>query len=828
MDLDDLRAAIRAAGHDPDVLLDAYRRTTGRDDAPGFADFLVNTLQIRSEVVARFAAGTPIPRAHDAGQLAWSMVAPGEAAGPTASLGPAPTSAGWDAAARRAVVEAAPAFAALGPDARAALADAADALAVPARGHLFRIGDRAAGLFFVAAGRLTIAAAGANSMKELGPGVVIGAHAYQNAGERTADVRAVDDAVVLVLGDEARRALVAAWPTAATWFGGLARERFAGLDDVLRQVFGALDDRILDRLCALMDPVHLAGGATLFRHGAPGDAMFVLLHGSLAVRVPGDGGDRVVRRLVRGDPVGERALLTGEPRAATIVALRDCELLRLAAGDFEAVLREQAGAMVPFIRMLAGRMFAAAPREIERRSNTVALVPLNPGVPAAALARTLGAALDDAGAVIDAARFDAAHGAHASTTPAHHPNARAFTAWMSELEDRHTLVLYVGDAADSEWTRRCLRAADRVLLIGDATASPAAGAVDEAIARSGHGTVDLVLLHPADAGLPRGTRAWLDARPFVGRHHHWRRDHPGDLARLVRRLTGRTVGFVLGGGGAKGFAHLGVIRALTEAGVPIDAVAGTSMGAGMGAGVALQLPLDEIADGIRRVFVDTRLNRAFTVPLVSLLSTNKLDPMLDVVGYGRDIEDAWLPFLAVATNLTRSRLEVLDRGPIAFAARASSSLPGIFPPAVRDGELFVDGGLLDNLPLAPLRARTTGPLIAIDVGTKSDVKVDPALTRLPSGFELLWRRINPLAQRIRTPGIAEVLYQSLVCTSAGQVAQALRDADVALRPPVDRFGLMKFEASDAIIAVGYEYAKTQLDRVLTAVKPSLAPPRPPP
>src|SRR6185503_6161421 len=225
----------------------------------------------------------------------------------------------------------------------------------------------------------------------------------------------------------------------------------------------------------------------------------------------------------------------------------------------------------------------------------------------------------------------------------------------------------------------------------------------------GRQLIHLALLHAADAVRPRDTAAWLRQRPFRG-HHHLRRGNGADVDRLGRALLGRSVGLVLGGGGARGFAHIGVIRALEEAGIPIDRIGGASMGAILAAQYADRRDWQRLIELSRRGWLEIAPQKVYTLPLISLLSMVKGERMLDMWFGDTCIEDLWLPYFCVSTNLSRTELHEHTGGSLHEAVAASMTIPGLTAPRVlRGGVLLVDGGVLDNLPTDTMRRLGAGP-----------------------------------------------------------------------------------------------------------------------
>ena len=312
----------------------------------------------------------------------------------------------------------------------------------------------------------------------------------------------------------------------------------------------------------------------------------------------------------------------------------------------------------------------------------------------------------------------------------------------------------------------------------------------------------LVLLHTGTEE-PSGTAAWLRERS-VEVHYHITRDSSADFARLARSLTGRAVGLVLSGGGARGFAHVGVIRALQAAGVPIDMVGGTSIGAIVAALCAMRLPPEQQIAICKRHF-----ESIFdpTLPLVSVLAGRRSTGELNTRFGPLEIEDLPVPFFCVSTNLTRAIEMVHQRGPLASALRASISLPGIFPPVSREGDLLIDGGLLNNLPIDIMtRCTEGGPVVAVDVTPDVDLRASSDAMPELSGFKVLWQHINPFSQSVSMPNIMSVLTRSTLVAGAVAARRRLREAETGLylKIPVDDWKLLDFGPIDEISNRGFE------------------------
>jgi predicted acylesterase/phospholipase RssA len=582
-------------------------------------------------------------------------------------------------------------------------------------------------------------------------------------------------------------------------------------------LFGGLDEDALDEIAAQLEWLLVPGGVRVCRQGDAGDCLYVVASGRLAViREHGDGREEVLGQKGGGDSLGELSVLTGSPRSATIRALRDSVLARLSRERAELLLRKYPETIVAVTRMLAGWLKAEMPVAPARGCVAVAVTAAGPDVPITDFVDRLVASLSALGPTLrlDARRLDAELGAGAALCPDGSPEHGRMAAWLNAQEGQFEVVVYEADPTPSAWTRRCLRQADQILVVGLAGAPPCLGALGAELARledeQGKQFEHLVLLHRNADWRPQGTADWLRLRPFHG-HHHLRLARPGDVDRLARFLTGNAIGLVLGGGGARGFAHIGVLRALEEAGIPVDRIGGTSMGAVVAAQYARGLDWQDLLDVNRRGWVVMRPHKVYTLPLISLLATTKAEKMLDMM-YGDDlIEDLWLSFFCVSTNITRTELAVHRQGSLRDWVTASMTLPGITPPVLAPGgDLLVDGGVLNNLPTDIMRRLGPGPIIASDVSATVDLRADPCYLRTPTPWRVLANRFNPRVKIRPFPNILRLVHRSAVMASDVFAKQAKGDVELYLDHSLDAFDMFDMDALPQIAEQGYQYTCERL------------------
>jgi len=569
-------------------------------------------------------------------------------------------------------------------------------------------------------------------------------------------------------------------------------------------LFGGLDAGALDALVDALDVVRMHGGDPLFSQGDAGDAAYVVLSGRLRVERTSDGRTGVIREVGRGELVGELALLTGAPRSAAVRAVRDTELGRLPRERFEPLLRAHPSLAIEVTRMLAGWLATPATASPAASVATVAVRGIGREPPTAAVARTLANALASFGrtALIAAESVDGQLGPGAAEAGPGDPLYEAAGRWMDEQERSHVYVVYACGAPGSGWAARCLRQSDLILTVARADEPPVQSGTLDGVTASWVAE-DLVLVHAGDAGRAHGAARWLAGRTL--RRHHVRLGNLEDFARLARRLTGRGIGVALSGGGARGLAHIGFLRALEEIGIPVDEIGGTSMGSVIAAQYAAGMGLDAILAMNRHGWVHHHPHRAYTVPFASIVTHRAAQRMLEEMFGDLDFEDCWIACFACSANLTRSDLVVHRTGRVARGTLASIAIPGVAPPIVGDnGDLLVDGGVLNNLPAALLSRGSEGAVLASDASPGVEARTDYAET--PSNWRVLRDRWTRRGSAPSYPSIFETLARVAVVASTAETRRVRETADLYFHAPVDHVGIFEFHRIAEVAEAGYQAA----------------------
>ena len=486
---------------------------------------------------------------------------------------------------------------------------------------------------------------------------------------------------------------------------------------------------------------------------------------------------------------------------------------------------------------------------------TVALVPTSQAVPIAEVAQRLQVAFRDTlhGRVtfLNQHSVMRALGRHAFSRM----GKLKLAGWLAHQEQDHRLVLYVVDTSvGASWAQTSIRQADCILLVGFGD-DPQVGEFERLLLRSKTtARKELVLLHAERSVRPGTTRAWLQSRPWISAHHHvelpglkstappaksnpvqalrkrlethigrpvghaggahaeppTRAAHLSDFARLARRLCGQSIGLVLGGGGARGCAHIGVLRAFEEQGIPVDMVGGTSIGSFVG-GLYARDGAAVSSHGRAKRFAGRmaslwRFIADVTYPLVSYTTGHEFNRGIFKCFADTHIEDMWLPYFCNTTNITWSRMEVHTSGYAWRYIRGSMTLAGLLPPLIDNGHMLVDGGYMDNLPVSIMLALGARTVFAIDVSSVDDTSPQSYGDTL-SGWWVLLNRLNPWSSMRIIPSIPDIQSRLMYTTSVAMLEDAkAHEACLYLRMPVLAFGTLEFGKYNELLKIGYDAA----------------------
>jgi NTE family protein len=534
----------------------------------------------------------------------------------------------------------------------------------------------------------------------------------------------------------------------------------------------------------------LPGGWKLFDVGEPSETIYFVLSGSLgAFRKGADGSSELIGHIRAGEPVGEMSMIAGEPHEHAVFALRDTEILAMSRTGFMQLVRSDPAILERLTRVIMIRM-----RQSRKKTGRTAeprvfgLVATSPTIDLKLRAKALAASLQAMGLRV----------AIASEEAVNMP-----ISYFDELEARNDIVLLTATIGDTPWFRLIQRHSDRLWLFARSDARPSTPLLpeDSSPVRQFR-LVDIVLLHHGADRPVTGPADWRNAAD-AARVFHWQGMDDLDCRRLARTIAGKSVGLVLSGGGARAYAHVGAIRALREANCPIDFVGGASMGAILGAGVALGWTDDEIDRRIRKAFVETNPLSDYRLPVVALVKGHKVDARLKEHFGDVMIEDTAIPFFAVSTNLTQGTFRVHTQGLMRVALRATIALPGILPPIVLENQVLVDGAVLNNFPVDVMRDVHRGRIIGVDVAESPEGLLADEFIN-PPGF-MGWTARHGFNS---PPPIANLLMRAATISINPNVHRDLTDMLVV--PEMIGIELRDWKDYDRAVEAGYDATRTAL------------------
>ncbi len=526
------------------------------------------------------------------------------------------------------------------------------------------------------------------------------------------------------------------------------------------------------RLEAASRLMAVPAGEWLIRAGDPPGSAYVVRRGRLEIEVD----TTIVRELGPGEVIGELALLTGEPRSAGVRARRDSTVLEIPRTTFEEVLATDAVASRTVLTQVAERLRTAGgptPGTRAPQPTVVAVVAMHPGSGVEEVAHLLGRRISEHVVVAVPGVVD--------------PEG------LDRAERDHDRVVLVADHAtsgpDLAWREFCLRQADAVVLVARADAPAPTASPSPAPGRS----PDVVLL---GAGADPARRAEWVAATDAWQLTVVESDLVTGLRPLADRLAGRSLGLTLAGGGARAFAHIGVLRELEDAGLHVDRVAGSSVGAIIAAVHASVRSGEEAEELCYAEFVRRRPFSDWTVPTHSLARGRRMREGLTRAFGDSVLEGLPRQLHVVSTDLVTRQRQVHRRGSVVDAVIASARLPVLLAPIPDDaGRLLVDGGVLDNLPVDLLTERDEGPVVAVNISMGGGGG--------GSG--------RPRTGRPRVPALGETLLRTMMIGSGGAITAARAQGAWVVTPPTRGVGLLEFHQLDRMIEAGRSAARALLE-----------------
>jgi predicted acylesterase/phospholipase RssA/CRP-like cAMP-binding protein len=571
------------------------------------------------------------------------------------------------------------------------------------------------------------------------------------------------------------------------------------LHQSLVRLFGEMNDEQVENILDVTKILEFEAGEYLFQQGEKGHSFYIVLSGRFRAIQHTEADIFILGDISTGEPIGEFSLFTQEPHSASVVALRRSVILQLEDDDYKTLVQQFPSFANTITKFIIERMRRNNHQtKMDAAPKNIAVVNLQAANDVSAYTGAIQEELGKMGFSISIYDYTSHEGENDHSV-------------FDEMEKQPGLNFLVCDMEDPEWAKQCIAYCDLVILATDFHADCHLYEIEKELHLYSDNVMNkkiyLLLLHDENAALPSNTRRWFNGRT-LDLHLHMRKNKAADTRRFCRIVTHQATGLVLGGGGARGFAHVGAAKALIEAGIEFDFIGGTSAGAVYGAGLSF-LDFDfKKTDAMCRLAADSKLtSNDLTLPIVSLMSGKKIRKFLDTMFGDSHLEDLWVNTYCVSTNFSSASLKIHDRGLTQLQVAASMAIPGVFPPVIINKHLHIDGGVIDNLPVEAMYKKPVRHIIAISLSAEETAMFD--LHEVPTSWELFWNKITKTTNH-HLPGISSILINSITINSRHRQESSKTNVSVFLDLDLKEFKFLDWNNWQQLIQKGYEQTKQKI------------------
>ncbi len=570
---------------------------------------------------------------------------------------------------------------------------------------------------------------------------------------------------------------------------------------ILLRLFGELDEELLTQILEKGKALEQNTGDFLFQQGDRDNSLFIVLSGRFrALAKQSDGSLHALGDIGEGEPIGEFALFMAEPRSASVVAIRKSIVLELKENEYHEIVASHPAFSTKLTRFVVNRLRRnSLQQHLETSAKNIAVINLQ--------------SENDISDYTEAIKvqFESLDVSIQILDQESHANLELQTMYDT-LELHQGLNFLVSSYEDLNWSRQCIIYADLIVLAVDFYAESSLQEIEKQLDLYSNNILNkkiyLLLLHPENAKFPENTRRWFENRK-IDLHVHYRKNHGPDIRRFARILANKAIGLVLGGGGSKGFSHLGAVNALYEEGLEIDFLGGTSAGALYGLTASFSdFDRDRINFYSRESAESKLTSNDFTIPLISFMSGKKMRNYVKKMMGDSYLEDFWVGSYCVSTNYSNSTIKIHERGLAWKQIEASIAIPGIYPPVVIDNQLHVDGGVVDNLPIETMYNYPVQHIIAISLSQLRTQEVD--FDETPTASQLIWNKITG-KKKYRLPSLSSILVNSLTLNSRQKQEMKKSGVAIYLEMELKGIGMLDDSRWKEIVKKGHDQMKTALE-----------------
>lgn len=585
--------------------------------------------------------------------------------------------------------------------------------------------------------------------------------------------------------------------------------------DILKThpAFSTLDQESRDKLAARFNLVELNQDENLFFQGDKSENIYFLIKGKLvSLTIDLSGETKIIGYVNVGETVGEIGVLANEPRSLTVRAYTDAALLKLSGKDFKDIAHQYPSVMFAIINPIISRSVNVLEMiTSERKNKTVIILPANQETSLHELTDALQKTAEKFTSFLIISDYQTEFSDQ--DTKAIKDKIRN----LSKNKKHIRKICYILSSHETPLATIAMKRAKTVYIAANADSNPKVSPwLDKKIKEDIHHKSKLILIHKNEAQDMGFTTEWLELIP-TDLHHHIRMNNHKDLNRLLRFIRGKAIGVVLGGGGTRGWAHIGALKAIREAKIPIDIIGGTSVGAVVAGLYCLNQSYKDTHDKFYQMVVESKHSiswRNLTWPVISLFNAKYFTHSIMKVFGEKRIEDLWLPYFCITSNLATHAEQIHQSGLLWEVTRASTSIPGIMPPMLLNGKLHLDGGLLNNLPVDIMRdlIGTKGKIIAIDLNAfstdENQYQFPPVLT-----FKDVILNKFRMIKKYKFPSFVDMFLRGIFLSSRQKDKNNATLASIYVNLDTTRFKLLQANTKEGevLVNIGYEETKKQIN-----------------
>jgi predicted acylesterase/phospholipase RssA/CRP-like cAMP-binding protein len=571
------------------------------------------------------------------------------------------------------------------------------------------------------------------------------------------------------------------------------------LHQALSRLFGEMDDEHIKHILSVATEQVFEPGQYVFKQGEKGKAFYIVLSGRFRALEDTDNGIFILGDITTGEPIGEFSLFTRELHSASVIALRRSTLLCVDDEQYLSIVQEFPAVANMLTKFIIERLRRnARQRKIDAAPKNIAVVNLQPANDVSAFTIAIEEQFKNMGLGVTI-YDDQTHTADINQ------------AVFDSMEKNAGLNFLKCDAEHLEWAKECIAYCDLIIVATNFYEDSSLYEIEKLLHLYTDNVMNkkiyLLLLHPENADMPQHTNNWFQNRSF-DLHLHIRKNNQADVRRFCRIVTHQAIGLVLGGGGARGFAHVGVVKALQEAGVEFDFIGGTSAGAIYSAVLSYSdFDLQKVMILCKSAADGKLTSNDFTIPFVSIMSGKKMRNFLNGVLGDTNMEDLWVNCYCVSTNYTEAKLQVHERGSAKLHIEASIAIPGVFPPVIINKHLHIDGGVVDNLPVEAMHKKPVRHIIAVSLSAENTTLIE--LAKIPGSWKIFWDKVKGKNNN-GLPGLSSILVNSITINSRHKLEASKSGTSIFLELDLKEYKFLEWGHWQQIVQKGYEQTKQYL------------------